>query len=267
METQPTPSVRNIAIIVPPLLSNAAEYFSTKTVTIQVTNLWPHPVVIEDVSLKFQSDGATGSAYIDHKVGLRVGDELVEIEVAVTPTVLFQEHTNYFDVALHYRQEIGGQLANELTRASRERASYLIIKPITVPLGEAFISFKQPEDLKWALILQKYARRAGFEPYLVVHDRQPGIDQWRRIERHIERSKAAFVLWSNRTEWGTGVTKEVELCRQYLVREIVLLADDLPVPLLFVGDIERLRFNPDLPHDGFAKAAETARETLRRSPS
>lgn len=35
------------------------------------------------------------------------------------------------------------------------------------PLGEAFISFKQPEDLKFALVLEKYARRAGFEPYIV----------------------------------------------------------------------------------------------------
>lgn len=98
-----------------------------------------------------------------------------------------------------------------------------------------------------------------------MHDPQPGTDQWARIEAQIQASRAAFVVWSNRTEWGTGVQREVELCRKHSVLQVVLLADGLPVPALFVGDIERLRFNPDLPQDGLVKAVERAREILRRS--
>jgi hypothetical protein len=48
--------------------------------------------------------------------------------------------------------------------------AYLIVRELTRPCGKLFVSFKQPEDLPLAPQLEQFARQAGFEPYLAIHD-------------------------------------------------------------------------------------------------
>ncbi len=251
---------RELAISVPPPLDSGAEYCSPKTISLNITNLTASPVLLEDITLRFQPDSGSVDVYEDQKLGIRIpAHELAVISVEIIPTVLYQEATNYFGVLIHYCPEVDGRPGVRKT-ARHENASYLIIKRPKDVLAEVFISFKQPEYLTWTRLLDRYARRAGFSPYFLMQDPQPGTDQWNRIEEAIKRSKAVFVIWGNRTEWGTGVQREVELCRKHGVQEILLLDWNLDTPEMFKGtSIEYSRFDPDSPNDSFAKAVDATR--------
>jgi TIR domain len=267
MDAQVTDSDKNIAISVPLLLHSGAEYFAVKPVLVQVTNRWPHPILIEDVTLRFRSESGA-DVFVDKHCGVRVSaDELIDLSVDVQPTASYQEHTNYFDVQIHYRRELNGQLENTRLRARQPLASFLIITRPKDTLGSVFISFRQPGDLPWAVLLERYAHRAGLDPYVVVHDPQPGTDQWDRIEAEIKRSNAVCVIWGERTEWSDGVKKEIELCRTHSVREVLLLAENVSRPDMFTGKIEYMTFDPNLPNDGFAKAVEAIRSAFLRAAS
>lgn len=256
-----------LGISVPPLIESGVEYFGLTTVPIHITNLSTNPVLLEDITLRFKSDSGIADNYVDRRCDVRIpANGLGVISVDVKPTVLYQEYTNYFGILIHYRKEVNGRMGETRMNARHDQASYLIIKRPKDTVADIFISFKQPEYLSWAKLLERYALRAGFNPYIVVMDPQPGTNQWKRIEEEIQRSKAVFVIWGNRTDWGKGVQAEVQLCRNHAVEEILLLEQDLDIPTLFKDtSIEYLRFDPDNPHLMFATAVESTRQRFLKS--
>jgi hypothetical protein len=103
------------------------------------------------------------------------------------------------------------------------------------------------------------------KPYIALGDPEPGSEQWNRIEDAIIQSKMAFVIWGSRTEWGTGVQREIELCIRHKVPMVLLLQNGLDVPEQFRDrDREYLRFDPDNPSEAFATAVESVKRQLSR---
>jgi hypothetical protein len=132
-------------------------------------------------------------------------------------------------------------------------------------IADVFISFKQPEDTSRAKLIEQYAWRAGLRPYMALNDPEPGSEQWNRIEDAIRRSKRAFVIWGDRTEWGRGVQREVGLCRKHRVPEVLLLQSDLDLPGQLKDTVlEYTRFDPHNPSERFATAVESVRQQLLR---
>lgn len=248
---------RDLQIAVAPLLNTSLEYFSALQIDLNVTNLLPGPVLIEDVSLCFQSD--TGyDVYVDCQLGKRVeGNRLAVLSVEVKPTTRYRENTNFFHVLIHYRPENN---LKERRKARQDDASFIVIRRPN-KIGDTFISFQQPEDIGLARLLESYAQRAGLNPFLVTNEPEPGTEHWIRIEEAIERSRATFVIWGIRTEWAKGVEKEIELTRQHRVEEILLLDRRVSeLPAIFKSDLEYQRFDHEHPGQGFARAIEATRK-------
>src|SRR5262249_43984492 len=107
--------------------------------------------------------------------------------------------------------------------------------------------------------------RAGLSPYLIVDDRQPGGRHWDRIETAIKGSHSTFIIWAQRTEWGEGVQREVELCRKHSVAEVLLLEQSLGVPELFRATApqqEYIGFHREDPAEPFERAVVAVRKRL-----
>jgi hypothetical protein len=253
-----------VAVSVPVLPSADVEYFGQKTIVLHVTNLSAELIVIDDITLQFQADTGSAPIYVEALCGFEIpGTEVGAISISVNPTARYLAMTNVFEVMVHYRKQIGGRLGSLV--GEPHRGSHLIIKPPPVTLGDVFISFKQVEDVERARLLERYAKRAGLSPYLILGDPQPGTQQWNRIEEAVKRSRAGFIIWSKSTEWGTGVQREVQLYRNYHVREVLLLERHLTVPELFkdtVLDVEYSRFNADDPSQSFDAAVASVRRML-----
>ncbi len=116
------------------------------------------------------------------------------------------------------------------------------------------------------MMIGRYAERAGFAPYVAMEDPQPGTQQWQRIEAAIKRSRAAFIIWTRRTEWGEGVQREIRLCRKYSVREVLLIEEGVAIPAEFSGtNVEYSRFLQDEPALKFDHAISTTREAVLTS--
>ena len=251
-------------VSVAPLAPKSAEieYYETTSVTVLITNSSPTPILVEQVILRFQSDAAASSEFVEQNCGRELGPkELHEQEIAVCPTPVFLANTNMFDVMVKFRPIQSGTVQGQLSEV-HPRLAYLIIRESTKPCGKLFISFKQPEDLPLARQLEKFARRAGFEPYLAIHDSQPGTGLWKRIEPELHSSAAAAIIWTSHTEWGEGVQKEVKLARKHKIPDILLLEDRLDPPKEYTGtEIEYLRFDPHNPAPVFSKML-TARRNI-----
>lgn len=264
-----SPNNYGIAVSPSPQLIADVEYFSHKTVSLDITNLLPHQILLEDVTLQFQVDTGSAPIYADHSCGIELpATELVSLAIPVTPTCRYLENTNMFQVMAHYRINEGGRLGPRISEP--HQGSYLIIKKPKDVLADVFISFKQPEYVALARLLERYARRAGLNPYLIVEDKQPGGRHWERIEEAIKRSKSAFIVWGERTEWGMGVQREIELCRKHGVMEVLLLEHHLVVPDLFqttAADVEYSRFSVDDPAESFSVAVASARARFENGSS
>jgi hypothetical protein len=253
-----------VAVSTPPPLSTEVEYFCEKNVSLHITNVLADSILLEDVTLQFQADTGSAPIYVDHTCGIELANlEVAPIAIPVTPTCQYLENTNVFKVMVHYRTHVAGQIGQRVHEL--HNGSYLIIRRPSDVAGDVFISFKQPEYLGRARLLERYARRAGLNPYLIIDDKQPGSAHWERIEEAIMRSKTAFIIWGERTEWGTGVQREVELCRRHGVREVLLLQEHLPVPELFLNaaeDFEYSRLNFEDPVESFSSATASARRQI-----
>lgn len=249
---------KDLAISVAPLLKSTVEYFTSRRIELNITNLLPGAVLLEDVTLCFQPDSGSADIYVETRLGVQVpANEVAPVSIDVRPTTEYLEYTNCFNVLLHYR--LADRLEQRLT-ARRDRASFIIIRRPNNTIADVFISFKQMEDISLARMLELHAQRAGLNPYIVINEPDPGKDQWVRIEEAIKKSKAAFIIWGSRTEWGTGVQREVAMCRRHGVEEVLLLHRNIEVPELFKPTKkEYLRFDPDNPREAFAKAVESTR--------
>src|SRR5262249_37724056 len=150
----------------------------------------------------------------------------------ITPLPTFRETTNTIEIRVKYQIETGGRVVPAAPEHHKQDY-YVIIGRPQQTLGDVFISFKQPEDLRLANILTSCLERAGFTPHMFIHERDIGAAQWDTIEGIIKTCHSAVIAWSDKTDFGEGVQKEIELCRKHRVREIPLLERGVTVPSCF----------------------------------
>jgi hypothetical protein len=246
--------------------SLATHYFDLQTIEFDVVNTSGEVLFIEAAPFKFEADTGATPNYVDCSPGLRLlPNGGGRITVDVRPVPLYKELTNQFDVLLKYRPEVQGRLGK--LRTELHGGFYIIINTPPPSLGDIFISFKQPEDQRLANILERYAKRAGFTPHLFMRNPALGINQWKSIRKLIKESHSMFVVWSRRTEWGEGVEKEIELCRKYHIREVLLIEDGLPLPDLYQGTpYAYQRYDPTEPAHALSDAVSSLRDQVVGSP-
>ena len=261
--TNPDPK-HNLAVNPAPQVSADVEYFSDKRIALDITNRLPQNILLEKVTLQFQTDTGSSSIYVDHQCGTDVAaNGLASPVIAVTPTCQYREYTNAFRVMVCYRINENGRLGDEVSE--NHSGSYLIVRSPATTLGNVFISFKQLEDIALARTVERYARRAGLNPYLIVDDPEPGGRHWDRIEEAIKNAHTVVVIWNERTDWGDGVKKEIALCRKHGVHELLLLEQSLAVPELFRAAAKKndySRFHKENPAASLEGAVVAVRNRL-----
>jgi len=234
-------------------------YFESTRIKIKVTNISGENVLIQRVTLQFDPDTGAAPNYEDSFPSLRLLSNKSDlIEVDVTPVPLYREETTQFKIGLMGHVESGGCLRESFSER-HEEGFYIILKVPTLQLGDIFISFKQPEDQKLANILVRYAKRAGFNPCLFMRNPELGKDQWKEIEKLIRQCHSVIIVWALRTEWGEGVEKEIELCRKYGCREILLIAEGVDPPKLYDPKIAYKQFDPSDPAKDLSEAIASLR--------
>jgi hypothetical protein len=255
---------RRLAIQQVSAIPATTQYFETCSLRYRVTNNSPDSLLIQNATLQFSPDLETSPDYVDASCGFRLAPhEAAEVTFVVTPTPMYFEDTNRICARFDYCVDTDGRLG-EITNETHE-GFYLIIKQPASTLGDVFISFKQPENSRLALILERYVKRAGFVPHLFVREPNIGADQWKHIEQLIRTSHSAFIVWARRTDWGGGVEQEIDLCRTHGVREILLIEHGVNVPPAYKGtSITYQRFDPADPSPGLSAAVSSLREQLLR---
>jgi hypothetical protein len=127
--------------------------------------------------------------------------------------------------------------------------------------GQAFISFKDPEDLDLRDMMKTVAARVGFSPYSAPEDVRPGTRIWdEKIQPAIKACKLCFLLWTGKTEFGTGVRREIGIARESGVRVIPLIEAGVPIPPEFASlKVELARFKRESAPAAFSQAAMACR--------
>jgi hypothetical protein len=253
---------KNITVSIVPLRTAEVEYFQKIKIPFSITNTSTDQILVEIITLRFQTDADAADVYIEQRCDCAIDPQgVISQDFTISPTPEFLANTNVFDVMVTYRRMLDGAPQEQVSE--KHRGSYIIIKPSTEKLGRLFISLKQPEDLKLAKILARLAERAGFEPYLAIHNSQPGVDIWTRIEPELQASASALVLWTRHTIWGEGVQKEIELCRKHGIQDVLLIQEDMDLPEPYRGTgVEYRRFDPDDPHGTFSKVIAAVRKVM-----
>jgi hypothetical protein len=254
-------SDRRLKIAVPPSTSSV-EYFQKKSVSVLLSNSWPETLLVERLTLRFHSDANPGSIYVEHACNWQLKqDELREQVVLTSPTPIYLANTNMFDVMVTYRVFEGAAWSRPTSEIHWD-VSYLIIVNSALQLGQVFISFKQPEDLPLAQLLERFARRAGFSPYLAIADLQTGTILWEKIEPAIRNSAAGFIIWTKRTRWGTGVEREIELFQKHAIPQVMLVEDGCDLPNGFDNDREYTPFDRGDPAQVFSDVVSARRRMI-----
>jgi TIR domain len=258
---------RDLQISVPPLQENTVDFLSNISLPIQITNQSSFIVVVETIALQFQSDyrvprsdvtveeNCHGFSIEPSNLGYRY--------VRVVPNLIFRPFTNVFDVKVCYRRSLKSRLSKELNHEKHEVA-YLIVNPAPPIFGEVFISYKDPEDYYLAKQLHELAKHAGFAPYVAPEDMHPGTEIWeQKIPQAIQRSKFMFVIWTSNTRAGTGVQKEIRICRKAGVQDILLLEKGVVRPTQYRrSNKEYVRFEPDRAILEFGKTLQALRQEV-----
>jgi hypothetical protein len=262
MSSDLTQNTRDINISIVPLHSMEVEYFKEINIPFSITNNSTDQVLIETITFRFQTDADAADTYIERRCDCLINPgDVLNRNFVVSPTPDFLANTNVFDIMIAFRKSISGVPQEQLLK--RFRGSYIIVKHPTQKLGQLFISFKQPEDLRLAKIIARLAERAGFDPYLAIHDSQPGVQLWERIEPILQASVADLVLWTKYTIWGDGVPREIDLCRKHQIPEVLLIQEGLELPESYRGTaIEYKSFDPDDPHKTFSKVIASLRKVI-----
>lgn len=237
-----------------------ATYFEPHELKYSITNLSSARLLIDRGTIQFQPDLASPPDYVDSTCGILLSPGgSAEIIFTYTPTPIYLENTNEVRIRLDYRVDTDGRIGPRLNEI--HQGFYVIISPPAASLGDVFISYKQPENSRLATILERYTRRAGFVPHLFVRDPNVGADQWKLIESLIKASHSAFIVWASRTDWGNGVEREIQLCRDHGVREMLLIEHGIPLPPQYEGTlISYKRFDPEDLSRGVSEAVTSLRQ-------
>ncbi|GEM_PF-5458815 len=226
-------------------------------------------MVVESLALRFKSrrsstggdsaDPYTTVVYPGQPVSIPPG-KLGSCTVQVAPNLVFLGYTNYFDVAVTYRlhtEKIGKR------RSFIGEGWFAIIKPAPQLFGKVFISYKEPEDRRFADFLFALAKDAGFDPYIAPADVKTGSRIWgRKIPAAIKASKFMFVIWTRNAPKGPGVKREIGIARANKVEIVPLLKRKTPDPKLFGRDVEYTRFDDDDATLIFAEVVAARRSML-----
>jgi hypothetical protein len=243
-------------------------YCECKALEYSITNISASSLLIESVTLQFEPDMETAPNYVDLACGFRLQrQESKTFVVDVTPTPMFRELTNQIRIRVQYRieAELDGRVGDSLVET--HVGFYIIIRTPPPSLGAVFISFKQPEDQGLANILARYAGRAGFKVHVYLRKASPGAHQWHEIEDLIRSSHTMFVVWAQRTDWGEGVEREIRICRNRKLREVLMIESGVDVPRAFKDrGITYKRFDPQDPAPAFAEAVVSVRAQVLRQP-
>lgn len=190
--------------------------------------------------------------------------ELHDFSVSVRPSLLFQRYTNTYRVDIAFsRNTIGGRL--ERTAVDGE---YIIVNDCpNFGNVEAFVSFKDPEDLVFAELEKTLLNRSGLRGYLARDDVQPGLDFWEKIATHIQRSVATFVIWTKNTVVQyESVLRELEIATEAAIPVVLLLERGVEAPAGFKAHrIEYVGFDAVRPSSQFAAATESVYERWRQT--
>jgi hypothetical protein len=258
-----SPAITKYLKITVPAFPNETEYYKPITIPISITNVSSGTVLVDQIDLELQTEAGMVNRYIQVDCGHRIGpgnvhDELVEI----TPTPEFIENTCELKILVRFH-EVQSAALGKACAEKADQSFFIINRRSSDKLGQLFISLKQPADEHLADILAVMARRAGFEPYMAKDDPQPGTDQWDRIETALKASCAAVILWTSRTQWGTGVEREIELCRSSGIPDVLLIEEGLEPPEAYRGtDIEYQPFNQLNMAIAFSRVISTRRRVV-----
>src|SRR5439155_5039985 len=92
--------------------------------------------------------------------------------IEVIPNLFFFKGTNQYTITIEYRTERDGTLG--AIRKRRHPGSWILVYDAPPLFGDAFISYKEPEDLQLAEQLKELCKRAGFVPYTAPADIRTG---------------------------------------------------------------------------------------------
>lgn len=252
----------DLKVSIPPLPKSDVECFEEFAVPLIITSQCVDPIVIESVTLRFQTDAGMSDFYHKTDIGHEINPNgLYSKMLKVTSTPEFLTNTNVFSALIRYRRVPGGVPGDQMSAMSPGR--YVIIRPASQKIGRLFVSFKQPEDGALARLLKKVAERAGFEPYVAMDEPKPGEDIWKRIKPVLRKSKVVAFIWTENTVFGEGVAREIELCKAGRIKYVLLLQQDCTPPPQFKGStIEYQRFDPQNCLRSFSQAIEAVREIV-----
>jgi hypothetical protein len=249
---------------------SAVDYLKTRPVPVGVRNHSDEQIILEDVSLTFQTDYPIPPENVTVKLpcdGCKVAPKALEyFHVPVIPSLLYRPATNYFSVVVAYRR-VKGKTLSALAQAESAHASYLVVKePPIFPPAQVFVSFKDSEDLELASLAARFLRRGGLEPYLARNDPRPGSDYWRdKIEPAVRSSVALTVVWSRQTTGhDESVVREVHIARGAGVPDVLLLEQSVAAPREYPpADLEHAKFDRTAPWIPFAQAIEVVARRIR----
>lgn len=255
-------STFDLRVSIAPLSKRDVEYFEEISIPLTITSECAVSLVVESVTLKFQTDSGMADYSEKHDIAKEVAPSgLLATNILVCPTLEFLNSTNSFHVMVRYKRIENGMPADQTV--AKSPGTFLLVKHCSQKLGQIFISFKQPEDRPLARILQRVAERAGFEAYLKMDESNVGVDSWDVIEPRLLESIAVAFIWTEQTEWGEGVEKEIELAKKHCIHYVPLIQQDMDVPSHFKDSpIEYQRFDPEGPLGQFAQAIASLRETV-----
>lgn len=81
-------------------------------------------------------------------------------------------------------------------------------------------------------------------------------------------SVAIAFIWTDRTDWGNGVEREIELAKKNGILYAPIIEEPLPTPQHFKGSpIEYMHFDPEGPLRTFSEAVGGLRKAVKRASS
>ena len=185
-----------------------------------------------------------------------------DFSIQVRPSLVFLAYTNTCSVEIEFSRD----RASASVEVARIDGEHIIVKDCPNYAGvQAFVSFKDDEDLDLAQRQQTLLNRAGIRGYMARDDVQPGTDFWKKIVLNIRSSVATFVVWTRNTAAQyKSVEREIVLSEEAGIPVVLLLEDGVEAPASFKSHrIEYVPFKRDSPSVPFAKATEAVYEGWR----
>ena len=238
-------------------------YFEHVQISVTVVNESNASVLVEEIGLRFASDDESAIAVSKPCGKVIDAHGSLDEQMTVIPTPRYFANTNTYKIRVRYRElSVRGAAAQREHIYSGPPWPFLIIHRSPDHLGTAFISFKQPDDRLLADIAARFSDRAGFDPYLAERHPAPGTDVWKRIEKNLQASAGAIVLWTELTTWGPGVEREIGIIKAGKIPHALVIENSVQLPDGYDEEIEYVRFARAYPHEPFEKAVISIRDQV-----